>query len=467
MYKTKSPFILGKDSLIPEEFTKHRYFSGALFASLAVLFLIRFYFATQLMPAPVGDSMFFLEPIYNYCHSDKLIAYVQPIHPAGDYRYISHGPFTPILYRYLGKECDLQHLFELRTACFLIIPLALLVLVRRKIISAGAWFCLSVFCLAVSEKVGFRPEHICIILVVLAFVARVFDRIVLEGICCGCIFLSSPVSGGLYCVVRSLNSESANLKDIPFFLIGALGAVVIVFLLYPYSFGDWLTGIRVQAQFNVNRSDGDIFTYYIRSDFLPLWGLSIILMIGVASVRNLKYLLLLPFIWYFGLRVPTTSYNLLTTLVLVFLQDYPVMSHRQRVLTSALLLLPGLLGLAQLSARDAVSMALYPDSFDQSRSIIAQSIAEGHSIVGLPGSAIFTNPELHAALTAQVPPRSESDRGLSDKILIIGDNGSGGKSCPEGTTLINPQPKKPWWFLFKSSSSWAVNLCRYSSALSR
>ncbi len=441
--------------------------SACVIGCFAALFLGRLYFATQIVPAPVGDSATDLEPIYNYCHSGNLVSYLVPFDPAGKFRFIWHGPLPPILYRLLAKGCDIQFLYELRSALFLIIPITLLILVRRGIVSNGAWFCLSIFCLAASEKVGFRPEHIAIIFVVLAYISRVYDRITLEGVCSACIFLSSPIAGCLYAITRASDSSVTDVKDVPLLLVGAISAAVVVFFLYPYPFADWLGGMLIQAKIVSSGSAGDIYTYFIRSDFLPFWGLSlgIIFVAAVVSAgRNgLKYVALLPFIWYFGLRRPTTSYNLLTTVVLLYLQGYPVMSRPLRAIAGISLLVPGLLGLAQLSWRDEVSMLVYPDSFNRTRLEIAGLSAEGERIIGTPSFAIFTNPELRA-LASGYSSRPETGE-LAGKIVITQNSGSGGNACPKGTTLIGGQPKRPWWFLFKSSSSWAVNVCRYLPAL--
>jgi len=451
-----------------EGFRTRWYYSALLAGLLAAAFLVRFYFATQLLPAPVGDSFTFLEPIYNYCHSGKLTSYFFNIDPTGEHRFIWQGPLPPIVYRLLGRNCNLQGLFELRIVFFLIIPFALAILFRRKLLSLGAWFCLSVFCLATAEKVGFRPEYLCMILVVLAYVARISDRVFLEGICWACLFLSSPVSGGLYGVVRAVDTGSAGLKEIPGFLIGAIPTLAVVFSLYPYHLGDWLVGIELQGQFINGRSDGDIFTYYIRSDFLPLWGFSLALMMAIGVFLNLRYLLLLPFVWYFGFRVPTTSYNLLTTVTLIFLQAYPLMSRRLRGVAAVFLLVPGLLGLVQISARDAVSIVLYHDSFNQTRATIGDLVARGARITEAPFFTFLSNPEIYDLSGKGFPviasPHSEGGTAPSDAILISQDSGSGAKTCPQGTTSMNAPPQRPWWLLFNSSSSWAINRCKHAPA---
>jgi hypothetical protein len=50
---------------------------------------------------------------------------------------------------------------------------------------------------------------------------------------------------------------------------------------------------------------------------------------------------------------------------------------------------------------------------------------------------------------------------MQASMLLYADSGSGGKGCPDGMALINVPRQKPWWFVFNTSSSWAVNLCRY------
>ena len=441
-------------------------YSVLLVASLAVAFLVRLYFATRLLPAPIADSASHLEPIYNYCSSGKLVSYLVPYDPTGAFRFIWHGPLPPILYRLLDNGCSLHSVYELRAAFFLIIPLALLILVRRGQLSNGAWFSVSVFCLAAGDQIGFRPEHICIVFVVLACVARSVGQIALEGVCWGFLFLASPVSGLLYGILRALSSVVANPKEIPReilrFVLGALPAIAIVFSLYPYSVADWLAGMKMQTSIISSGSEGDVFTYFVRSDFLPLWGISLCILVVALIVSRgyagLIYLAFLPFVWYFGLRRPTTSYNLLTTAVILFLLGYPSMSRRWRIVASAALLVPGLLGIAEQSARDGLSLAIYPDSFDRTRSTIASLIANGDKIVSAPTFAIFTNPEL-GTVADQYLPHTRS--GGSNDVLITQNSGAAGAACPGGASSVNAAAPLPSWSIFKSSSSWAINVCRY------
>jgi hypothetical protein len=430
-------------------------------AILAVVFSVRLYLAYFLMPSPAGDSVVFLEPIYNYCNNNHLVAHLLahlfPIDPSGEDKFVWHGPLPAILYHLVTPGCTLRTVYVLRTLAFLLIPLSLLTLVRRELLPAGVFFSVTLFCLAFYEKYQFRPDSFGMIFIVLAYCSVAMKWPLAEGCCAAGAFMCAPVSSAFYAVIRVLLAGFPGPKYAGVALLGALAVVSTVLVLYPFPVMDLLNGLQANARLIAGRSDGGIFTYYIRSDFLPLWGLSILILVTAACINRPVYLLVLPFIWYFGIRVPPTNYNLMPVAVATMLLGYRLMSPFWRPIAMVSLLVPAGLGLAQISLRDILSLAAYPDSYARSQMLMDDMIAHGPPIIAAPDFAIFTNPEL-TAVTGKDPGQTVEIAGNSKLAVIVADNGSQGK-CPNGTISAEPDRQSPQLFIFKSSSSWAVRVC--------
>jgi hypothetical protein len=439
----------------PQEGIRDR--SLVVYAAIIVSFFsLRLYLAFLLIPSPVGDSVVFLEPIYNYCHSNSLVAHLFPIDPLGKDRFVWHGPLPAMLYHLIAPGCTLRTVFVLRTLAFLAIPLSLLTLVWRGLLPGTVFFVVTLFCLAFYEKHQFRPDSFSMIFVVLAYCSMAMKLPILEGCFGAGAFLCAPVSGALYAVIRVLLTTFPGPKSIALALAGALAVVLVVLLVYPFPVEDFLDGLQANARIIGARSEGSLFTYYIRSDFLPLWGLSIVTLVIAVSLKRPAYLLTLPFIWYFGIRVPPTNYNLMPIAVGTMLLGYPLMSRFWQSAAMVSLLMPAVLGLVQISARDILSIEAYPDSFARSQMFMANMITHGPRIIAAPEFSVFTNPPLEA-VAGKDPRRSAEFGGNHGLAVIVADNGSQGK-CPEGT-ILSTSDQSPRLLIFRSSSSWAVRVC--------
>ena len=441
----------------------------AFSAGIIAIALVRLYFALNLIPMPAGDSIFFLEPIYNYCHNGRLLSHLLPIDPRGLDRFVWHGPLPPLLYDFIAPSCSLRTLFVIRWLAFLPVPIALFVLASRGLISPLAYLAVSLFCLAASEKVQFRPESLTIPLVVLACTFATLKRPMSEALCATCAFLCSPVNGALYGIVRVLLLGFPRIADFKWIVAGVVPVTVLVFWLYPFPFPDWIAGIHAQAATYSARGAQhlnhdttsylhEFFTYYVRSDFLPLWSVSLLLLTIAISARRWRYLLLLPFIWYFGVRVPATFYTVVPATVATMLLGYPLLSNSWRTASAIAFLLSAVAGLAQLTLRDAISLSAYPDGIEKSHSVMARLVQEHADIVAAPSFSVFTDPELirvagrDLAVTKQMISKRKAT-------LIMTELTLHGGGCPRGTAERRDLGRETKLPLFNSPSAWALRVC--------
>ncbi len=426
---------------------------------LVLLFALRLYFSIQLLPSPVGDSVEELEPIYNYCHSNALLAHLWPLDPAHLDRFTWHGPLSAMLFHWAMPNCTLPQIYVARTLAYLIIPGALLFLVWRRLLPPMICLATCFFALALFEKLQFRPESFALIFIALAYCAYRLRWSFLEGFLGACVIATAPVGGALYAMARLLLGGWPTVREIAFVLIGAAVGFAAFVLLYPFPIRDLIAGLAANANVTVTRTDGSLinglFLYYIRSDFLPLFGITVILLV-VALLRTAPIVLLMvPFIWFFGMKAPPTNYNLMPLAIGLMLLGYPLMSRSWRSITVAAFLVPAALGLAQLSLRDAISAKAYPNSFDRTQALVNKLLSEDKPLIRTPPFTIFMNPGLVKIANNTFPDVSSEH--LRGALIAVADNGSR-RQCPQGSRAIEPDPQKI--FLFNSSSSWTVGICQ-------
>jgi hypothetical protein len=427
-------------------------------ALLAAFFVLRMYFAIQLLPSPVGDSVEELEPIFNYCHSNALVAHLWPLDPAHLDRFTWHGPLPAMLFHWIMPNCGLQQIFIGRMLAYLVIPFALLTLVWRHMLPPMICLATCLFALAIFEKLQFRPESFALIFVVLAYCAYRLRWPVLEGALGACLIATAPVGGALYALARLLLGGWPAVREIVLVLIGATLTFGLLALLYPFPIKDLIAGLAANADVTITRSDGNpisgLFLYYIRSDFLPFFGITIILLF-LSLLRSVPLILLvLPFVWFFGFKAPPTNYNLMPLAVGMMLLGYPLMSQRWRSVAIAALLVPATLGLSQLTLRDALSARAYPDSYNQTLALMNKLLSGNRPLIRTPPFTIFMNEALVKIASNTFPDFSKANLGGS--LIAVADNGSR-RQCPPGSKAIDRDTPKS--FLFNSSSSWAVGLC--------
>ena len=85
--------------------------------------------------------------------------------------------------------------------------------------------------------------------------------------------------------------------------------------IYPYTFFDYLEGLSNNSGTWVNGTKinwlNDFYTYYIKSNFTPLWFITFILVLFTSTQNNYFVLISIPFLYFFGPRTPMSNYVLI------------------------------------------------------------------------------------------------------------------------------------------------------------
>ena len=425
-----------------------------LLAALAWRFIVEFPF---LLPSPVGDSAYFITATANYCRAGFLGTTAFPIDPSGQSRMIWHGFVSPMLFRVLSLSCEARGFYLGLWLVKAITAVSIITLARRRNFSALSTFGAALFVLAAQTGIGFRPETLAVLWVVLAELATECGLYFALGTIAAALLCTQPTVAGIY--VATISVLRTGLIKHWFAIVsgGALALLVLLFV-YPFPILDLIQGIGLQARRLIDRSDGSLVSYYLLMPALPGWGLLMILAaISVAS-RRPSFLLIVPVLWFFGPRVPPTYYNLVPTCVLLILVGIGWATPKSANFLGAAALACGLCGLIFLGARDSLTIYRYGDTFAATREQVAQLAASGTSFTEVPGFLTLTNPELRftdPTVKLRVPVDSAT------RATIAAVNGAPRPPCPvDGPSAPSVKLALGPWTFFNSNSGWMIYVCR-------
>jgi hypothetical protein len=343
--------------------------------ALAGLPLIRLVLSVGFgFPAPAGDSILFASVAQYHCASGKFETPIFPLDPTGAMRYVWHGIGQSALLSWLNPDCSVRGGY---VALSLLLLATSLLILRLLVPTRGWWVGMAVALVvfALQSKQGFRPEVSAMLLVL------VCEWLRHRGSALGCVAAAGllpwfhPTAFLLYAGWWLLTTSRAELSA----LLRQAGRVVAVaaavqlslWAVYPFPLADLLHGLSLQGRTFAQRTDGDVFTYWIRSDFFPLFGLAFAWAYTICVVRKPALLLMLPLWWFYGFRVPPAYYNLVplfgAMLLWLWWPGTPSTVRWYPQARSALLVLCVLLagaGLAQSVVRDGVSLVRYGSTLE-------------------------------------------------------------------------------------------------------
>ncbi|GEM_PF-6955067 len=380
--------------------------------SLALLTLLRLaiYLLWQ-FPAPVGDSILFLSVSHYHCIDGLFRSPIFPI-DAEHARYTWHGILQPAVMSFLSFDCGPEGAYLAFTS--LLVSSCLLVMYVGRDTKAKWLLVLFAFIIfALQVKQGFRPEVLAISLIVSA--EYLLNRKSwIFSIPFSALAWTHPLGFliyALYVVLQHGNGVLAEFQhQLKRVVFGCLLVNACFLLLYPFPIADHFAGLLQQATKVAGTRDpgGDLQTYFIRSDFFPLFGIAFFSCYFFLSLRNKALLLLCP-IWYFGLRAPTHAYNMVPIFAAFLYQIFLIGSQKSRDIASAawfgriqigviralkidlatvlFLFVATLaaLGVTQGVARDLISIYKYEATHQSSKQIYEELVKNGNNICEVPG----------------------------------------------------------------------------------
>lgn len=355
-----------------------------LVAALVIVPRLLLYGSIQ-FPAPVGDEILFASVASYHCREGVFATPIFPLDASGEYKYIWHAIGQPALLSYLNPGCTNAGMFmALALIGVLTLAFAYFSLARTTGPVWALLFALAAFALQVKQ--GFRPETLAIPIVMLCEHFR--WRLKHPAWVYGLLLLAwvHPTVFILQAVYSVLTSDRKQwlvvLNAWRVWVPVSVAALCLFVVIYPFRISELLGGLALQGQLFAERSDGELATYFLRSDFFPLFGLAFGLVYVLQALRHKALWLMMPLLWFYAFRVPPAYYNIVPLFV-VLLQGLLLRAadpdhtppQRERKVIAFATGLAGLLacvGLAQGNLRDIHSYLSHRSTLDQASTAYAR-----------------------------------------------------------------------------------------------
>ena len=420
---------------------------------MVAVLLLRFVLDVAfLLPSPVGDSEFFLTSSVNLCSSGFFGTSVYPIDPTGQARMIWHGFVSPMLYSALDVGCSARGYYLVAWGIQLLTCAAVVLLARARDLKLLPTLGMALLTLAAQVAIGFRPESVALLLMILAEIAVRFRQPAILGAIAGTLACTQPTVAAMYALTMALLRPELLRRWLPV-ACGAIAAALLLLILYPFPVADLLTGILLQAKKLIGRADGSLVSYYLLQPALPAWGLLLLAAIALAVRKRPMLLLIVPVAWFFGPRVPPVFYNLIPLCILLVAFCLETCPPRLAGYVGMASLLVGAAGLGFVSLRDVLTAQRFGDTYSHTRSEVAALVASGANLVHVSSIVALTNPELEITNPRRQAHGSASGRNLS----IVAVNGAPQAPCVAETRDVSL--KMGSIRLFNSNSGWMIYVC--------
>ena len=434
-------------------------------------------------PSPVGDSILFLSVSKFHCMDGIFrtpilvmdsISFASAIDANGN-RYLWHGIMQPFLISFLSYDCSIQS-FYFAICLFIISTLFLVFFLKIKSYEKKFIWIFSIIIFSLQVKQGFRPEIISIFLILLIeyFFLKKNYLFTLP-----LVFLawSHPVAFLIEIIFLSLRLDKElfiiflrNLSKIFFTII--LANILIAYL-YPFNVYDHINFLIKQAHYLNTRiaESGDFYTYFIRSGFFPLFGVSYFFILVFLFHLNKKFLLLCLPIYYFGIRVPQTYYNLIPLYISIIYYINYILSEKLNYKRSLLLNLfkyyllfvffMSIIGLSQGLARDLFSKLNFNTSLQSTKKIYNDLIAQNNEVCEIPNFfTLFLNfDELEKNHN---PTSKKCNKNKKNILNIYQVNGYNLNELKNKNCKLSHKSNNILSFInpFKSESGYSVHICK-------
>ncbi|MGS0742813.1 hypothetical protein ACVBEF_13400 [Glaciimonas sp. GG7] len=315
--------------------TKKKYLyilTGIIFAIILLNIFIKIYFnIVWQFPAPVGDSALFAPLSINYCSDGIFQNPIFSVDPSGHSRYIWHGIMQPALLGFLNFNCKNSGNYFALTIIEISTLFLILLIFRNKIGLINS-IILATICFSLQVKQGFRPEVLAILICLFAEYFRHIQRPVAWTLLISILAWTQPTIFIIYIIFSFLaykkNDINLNLGKWTIIIVFFIFINLIILYFYPFPIIDLIKGLISQGKSFSIRNDGDFFTYYIKSDFFPFFGILFFLSLLIFSLKNKKIIFILPIVYFYALKVPPTYYNIIP-LFSVFIFNLMVYDYKE------------------------------------------------------------------------------------------------------------------------------------------
>lgn len=282
---------------------------------LFLLFLIFIFEVIYLLPSPTADGVHFLKLSFNICRTGD---FVSPGTPAGD-KWLYHGWIPWLVLSKINFNCSLTIAFFFNYIVR-IITLYFFFKIFQSYLSKNYLVLTLIFILSIQVSLQFRPEVFALMLCVLIFYFYVKDFFFIIPIFFAFLFCTHLVYFGfmsLFFIVFFAN-EFIKKKFFFLYIFNFFLTLAVLDFYYPYGIlenlkkiislnsGTWSAGSSFDPSL--------LFTYYFLGNipggsFVFFFGFIFIFLIFINLAINKKFILIIPFIYFFSFRnIPGNYY---------------------------------------------------------------------------------------------------------------------------------------------------------------
>lgn len=365
-----------------------------IFISLIfIIELIYFY------PAPNGDDIYALMLSLNLCNDG---AWIFPFGSGSmlqtrftpDIVWDNHGWVAAYIMSKINIFCNIRGIFLFNFIIKILTAITAFKILNSDKINSNKFFVyLSIFFIfLVQLKIQFRFETFAILLYLLIILYIKKEKYILTGALFGVLFYSHIMFFCLVGLFTLIFYYKKFYKNFFYLLSGCVVSLIFLSFIFEYSLVDYIKGtfyIRTSwTDGNVSPSwFNDILEFYIFTKYLPFWGLLVFTLYIFLIYGNRWLILTLPFIYYFGPRVPVSNYYLigLTPLIIILLnetlgQQKFVIFNKMKKYVFIMMAIVTVLGYSQYFSRNLLTIYYYGNEINFTKSYLRDKIDKFYRI---------------------------------------------------------------------------------------
>lgn len=364
-------------------------FNKSLINNLLIIFFFTIFLIQVifLMPSPYGDSISFLKLSFNICRDNLFIGTKNSaeLRFSENIKWVNHGWLYQYLIAKFNYYCSLRGIFLFNFIILLLTSVVSYKVILKKNSNLALVLLIILLISLLQLSLQFRPEFFTIFISILLIYCYEKNLNFLAGTLFAALFYSQPTIFcfiGLFSLFFYFKTLFKNLIQIS---VGFLIIFIMLTYIYPYTFFDYLEGLSNNSGTWVNGTKinwlNDFYTYYIKSNFTPLWSITFILVLFSSIQNNYFVLISLPFLYFFGPRTPLCNYVLIGILPFLLVSQYSLIIKKNNLFFKIrkkifliFITITVFIGFSQYFSRNVLSIYFFYDELNKTKNFLSRNL---------------------------------------------------------------------------------------------
>ena len=452
---------------------------------LALVFVIE---VLYFYPAPNGDDVFGLMFSINLCTSGSwVLPYDTPPGAADidniihtrfmmDRIWDNHGWVPSYVMSKFNIFCNIRGIFLFNFIIKILTALTAFKILNFNGLNNNRIFIyLSIFFIfLVQLKIQFRFETYAILIYLLIILCIKKEKYIFTGSLFALLFYSHIMFFSFIGLFTLIFYFKKIYKNFLYLLLGFIAILSLLTFIYEYSLLTYIEGMwwgrRSWTDGNVSPSWlSDFLEFYIYTKFLPIWSILFFIFFFFIISGNRMILLTLPFIYYFGPRLPVSNYYLIGLIPLMIIlfnetinkKEIPLYKRTQKYLFYLMSLIM-VLGYLQYFSRNLLTIYNYGNEINYSKDYINKNLHKSFRIPNF--SFLFNNDYKYS--NEEILKRTKNKKYLLNKDVIynIYEAGNRNHPCPNRDILNKEHSLKIFGKkIYNSNAGYGIYVCKYEN----